>query len=185
MKEMRERFFVLTGGPGSGKTTLADALRKQSVACVPEAGRRIIQTQREIGGRGLPWLDPAHYAEIEFGAGLVAFCEADAGLLTIFDRGILDPIGFLTVSKLVVPRHMHEAARTYRYNRKVFIAPPWKEIYTQDEEREQSFELARATHDAMARVYEEAGYDLVRLPEDSVEARVAFVLATIAAAPAT
>ena len=123
MIETRENFFVLTGGPGSGKSTLVEALRRQGLACVPETGRRIIQTQRRIGGCALPSANPVLYAELELGIGLYAFCEMDASRVTLFDRGILDPIGFLTASNLFVPAYMREAARTYRYNATAFIAP--------------------------------------------------------------
>jgi predicted ATPase len=37
------RLFVITGGPGSGKTTLIDALAQCGVSTMPEAGRDIIE----------------------------------------------------------------------------------------------------------------------------------------------
>jgi predicted ATPase len=47
--------FVITGGPGVGKTTLLLELEKQDVACVPEAARRIIQEQVQAKGDAVPW----------------------------------------------------------------------------------------------------------------------------------
>ena len=46
------RFIVLTGGPGSGKTTLIEALRRLGLAAAPEAGRAIIKEQQEAWNRG-------------------------------------------------------------------------------------------------------------------------------------
>ncbi|MGA3348907.1 MAG: AAA family ATPase [Candidatus Sulfotelmatobacter sp.] len=40
-----ERFFVITGGPGSGKTTLIDALQQAGYARSIEAGRGAIQSR--------------------------------------------------------------------------------------------------------------------------------------------
>ncbi|HTC48983.1 MAG TPA: AAA family ATPase [Candidatus Aquilonibacter sp.] len=40
-----ERFFVITGGPGSGKTTLIDALQQAGYARSIEAGRGVIQSR--------------------------------------------------------------------------------------------------------------------------------------------
>ena len=48
-----ERLLVLTGGPGSGKTTLIDAFQRAGYARSWEAGRSIIQDQVAIGGRAL------------------------------------------------------------------------------------------------------------------------------------
>ncbi len=56
------------------------------------------------------------------------------------------------------------AAEELRYNRTVFIAPPWREIYANDTERKQDWAESVATHDAMVLAYEALGYDLVPLP---------------------
>ena len=45
--------FVITGGPGSGKTTLIDALARAGFARTVEAGRAIIQDQQAIDGPAL------------------------------------------------------------------------------------------------------------------------------------
>lgn len=60
-------FHVITGGPGSGKTTLIDALAAEGVRHRPEAGRAIIRDQAVIGGTALPWADRAAFAELILG----------------------------------------------------------------------------------------------------------------------
>jgi predicted ATPase len=77
---------------------------------------------------------------------------------------------------------MAAAARLFRYHRRVFIAPPWPEIFAQDEERRQTPEEAARTHAAMAAVYAEYGYELVELPRVSVAQRVRFILRETGAA---
>jgi len=59
-----QNFFVLTGGPGSGKSTLMDALQRAGHARSIEAGRSIIRDQLAIGGKALPWADPDAFAEL-------------------------------------------------------------------------------------------------------------------------
>ena len=59
-----QRLFVVTGGPGSGKTTLIDALAQGGCARSIEAGRGVIQDQVTIGGHALPWRDPQAFAEL-------------------------------------------------------------------------------------------------------------------------
>ena len=71
---------------------------------------------------------------------------------------------------------MQKAAETFRYNRTVFIAPPWPEIFQQDRERKQDFEEAVRTYHAVLATYAENAYDVVEIPRVPVEERVRFVL---------
>lgn len=58
-----QHLFVITGGPGSGKSTLVDALAPRSPQTMPEAARAIIRDQVEIGGNAVPWSDRNGFAE--------------------------------------------------------------------------------------------------------------------------
>ena len=80
---------------------------------------------------------------------------------------------------LPVPKHVEKAVELFRYNRKVFIAPPWEEIFEQDRERKQDFTEAVRTYETMVSTYIDKGYRLVELPRGSVEERVTFVIKAI------
>lgn len=182
MPEHANRFFVVTGGPGSGKSTLLSALEASGRLCLPEAGRAIIQAQVAIGGSALPWADPVAFAELMLSWEIRSYHEADAaGRIAFFDRGVPDVAGYLRLTGLPVPAHVEKAVAIYRYNRKVFIAPPWPDIFTQDRERKQDFTEAVRTYEALAATYSAAGYELIELPRVPVEDRAAFVLQTVAA----
>ena len=148
---------------------------------MPEAGRAIIRDQVAIGGSALPWADRILFAELMLSWELRSWREAHQCTGPVmFDRGIPDVIGYLELSELPVPSHVVKAADTYRYASRVFIAPPWPEIFGNDAERKQSMSEAEATYSAMVRVYERLGYTLVHLPRASVDERVRFVLAELA-----
>lgn len=182
-REPSSRFFVVTGGPGSGKTTLIDALAAVGPARTLEAGRAIIQDQVAIGGRALPWSDRQLYVELMLSWEMRSYRLAvEHNAPVIFDRGMPDIVGYLHVAGLPVPPHVDRAARTLRYNRRVFIAPPWREIFNPDAERKQTFAEAERTYRAMVDVYTEYDYELIALPLASVSERVGFVAAKIATA---
>ncbi|MGS0895607.1 AAA family ATPase [Burkholderia stagnalis] len=171
------RFFVVTGGPGSGKSTLLDALEHAGFARSQEAGRGVIRDQAAIGGHALPWRDPAAFAELMLSWEMRSYHLARQALgPVLFDRGVPDVIGYLRLTGLAVPVHADAAARRFRYHRRVFIAPPWPDIYARDAERRQDFDEAARTYDAMVDCYTSYGYRLVELPRASVAARVRFVL---------
>jgi predicted ATPase len=177
VNDAAERFFVITGGPGSGKSTLTDALERAGYTRSVEAGRAIIQAQVAIDGPALPWRDPALFAELMLSWELRSYglAQEQRGPM-FFDRGVPDVVGYLRLTNLPVPVHMGRAAETYRYHRRVFIAPPWREIFAQDGERKQDFAEAVRTYDAMVATYADFGYELVELPRISIESRVDFVL---------
>lgn len=177
-----ERFHVVTGGPGSGKTTLIEALAKAGFARTLEAGRAIIQDQLAIDGPALPWRDPLAFAELMLGWEMRSYRMAEAASGPVFfDRGVTDVIGYLTLVGHPVPAHVMRAAERIRYNRRVFIAPPWPAIFTQDAERKQTQEEAVRTYEALVKAYASQGYEPMSLPLVSIEKRVRFVLDTIGA----
>ena len=62
----RDSFFVVTGGPGAGKTTLIERLAAQGFATVEEAGRRIIREQKASGGNATHDGDRLAYRALMF-----------------------------------------------------------------------------------------------------------------------
>jgi predicted ATPase len=173
----RENFFVITGGPGTGKSSLLAGIQRQGYLTTPEAGRGIIQDQVAIAGHGLPWDDRKLFAELMLCWDMRSYrvAEHNSGIV-FFDRGVIDVLGYLRLSGLPVPEYVRNAANLLRYNRMVFIAPPWRDIFHQDQERKQDFEEAVRTHDALVKAYRDQDYDLIELPCVSVDERIEFVI---------
>jgi predicted ATPase len=177
-----KRFFVVTGGPGSGKSTLIAALARLGIATMQEAGRAIIQDQLAIGGTALPWADREAFAELMLSWELRSYREAlSVKGPVVFDRGVPDMAGYFRLCGMPVPQHVERAVEMFRYHPRVFVAPHWPEIFTQDVERKQTAEEAEATYVAMVEAYSAAGYELIELPKAPVEERVRFVLDRIGA----
>jgi predicted ATPase len=179
-------FFVLTGGPGSGKTTLIDALRAEGFAGTEEAGRGIIRDQVTIGGGALHWADKKLFAELMLAWEMRSWNQALATTGTVFfDRGVPDCIGYMNLCGLPVPDHFRRAAEKFRYNSTVFLLPPWPEIYGNDTERKQDFAEAVQTFEAVAAAYTACRYDLVEVPRAPIADRLAFIKSRALAAPST
>ena len=174
---MTDLKFVVTGGPGSGKSTLINELSGRGIATMPEAGRSIIRHQTSIGGNALPWANQKAYAGLMLSWDLRSYHEAARyARPVVFDRGLPDCIGYLKLIGQPVPSQFERAANQFRYNRHVFLAPFWEEIFSQDAERKQSPDEAKATSDVMVETYTALGYQLIDLPRVSPQERADFVL---------
>ena len=170
-------FHVLTGGPGSGKSSLIEALAGVGQAVAEETGRAIIRDQQIIDGQGLPWREPALFAELMLAWELRAHRQALALRRPVFfDRSLVDVIGYLRLSDLPVGQHLIRAAQELRYQRQVFVLPPWPAIYRNDAQRKQDFAEAERTCEMMCEVYTELGYQLIEVPRASLAQRRDFVL---------
>ena len=174
-----DRFTVLTGGPGSGKTSVIEELRRRGYAGTQEAGRAIIKDQQLIGGKALHTGDRVLFAELMLCWEIRSYriAQDDPAPAVFFDRGIPEFPGYYRLSGLPVPAHVAVAARLFRYRPRVFVAPPWPEIYATDSERGQDYAEAVATCEAVTAAYAEHGYELIELPFAPVGERADFVLA--------
>ncbi|HBR5152908.1 TPA: AAA family ATPase, partial [Klebsiella pneumoniae] len=93
--------FILTGGPGSGKSAIIDSMIKRGFWCSKEAGRGVIQDQVNIGGDALPWANQRAFAELMLSWEMRSWHEAEGQKsLCFFDRGVPDVLGYLRLSEL-------------------------------------------------------------------------------------
>lgn len=174
-------FVVISGCSGGGKSTLLAALARRGWAVFEEPGRLIVREQLACGGDGLPWVDAGKFAVLCIERGLAQLDEAKRTLgLAFFDRSILDAFNALEVLQLPVPARFADALAQPAYHRRVFMTPPWPEIYANDAERRHSFADAVAEFETLVPFYARHGYEVVLLPKVSPEARADFVLARLA-----
>lgn len=172
-----DHLFVITGGPGAGKTAVLLELQRNGSFCVREAAREIIQTQMRTGGDAVPWRNMERYSSLMLEQSVTDYLEnKDATMVTFFDRGIPDTIAHYRLARLPLPSHAYEYAQQYRYNNKVFLFPPWREIYETDAERKQTFEEAIASYEMVKEAYNELGHELIEVFRGPVKARADFIL---------
>jgi predicted ATPase len=173
----KPNFHVFTGGPGVGKTALIGYLKCHGEHVVEESARTVIREQVQAGGAGVPWIDPTLFADLTAARDTAVFDRISGETARVFfDRGIMDSYGAngVTPSAEVI-----EAVRTRRYSTRVFVFPPWREIYETDAERRQDWDEAERTFDRILQQLPVLGYEPVIVPKSDLATRAAFVLAAV------
>lgn len=178
MQSTRNNRFVLTGGPGAGKTAVLDAIGARGYRCVPEVARAIIKARIEAGLSPRP--QPEDFARQIFAADARNHRAASPREVTFFDRGVVDALGMLKASGAMSVTEIETNLRRYAYNKTTFLLPPWEAIYCTDEERDQSFAEAVLVCESLRAWYTQCGYDLVEVPLGSLSDRADFITTVIA-----
>ncbi|MCU0349329.1 MAG: ATP-binding protein [Flavobacterium sp.] len=174
---MSKEIVVLVGGPSSGKTTLIEALKSEGFICYPEISREVIKQAQEQGIEQLFLENPLLFSELLLEGRKKQYESAQKETCnTLFlDRGIPDILAYMHYIGDAYPAFFDEACQQFKYT-KVFMLPPWKEIYISDAERYENYEQAVLIHQHLEETYKKYGYELIEIPKDTVANRVAFVL---------
>ncbi|UXT58057.1 AAA family ATPase [Agrobacterium fabrum] len=171
------RFIILSGCSGGGKSTLLAELARRGFATVEEPGRRIVIEETRNGGTALPWIDMQAFARRAIAMALEDRRVTPKEGLVFFDRGLIDAASAL--HHISGDRFIDTLRDTHRYNSLVFLTPPWPEIYRSDDERKHGFDAAVEEYERLVRDYEGLGYDIVVLPKSAVAERADLILTRI------
>ena len=170
--------FVITGGPGAGKTTILNALAERGYIYVSESARAIIRERLASGlsprppleqfGNDILQMDIARYRETRVTDHPV-----------FFDRGIVDALGILDQQNAISVEEAAVYVRSFPYNKVVLLMPPWEEIYSTDSERDQTFSESVQVFEGLRKWYARWGYETIEVPLTAIDQRVNFILQTV------
>lgn len=173
---MKKELIVITGGPGTGKTTIIDALIEQGYACFPEISRQITLEAKKQGIEQLFLERPLMFSELLLEGRKKQHLQAsqDVAEIVFMDRGIPDILAYMHYIGDSYPAFFDQASREHSYS-KVFVLPPWEDIYESDEARYENFEQAKLIFNHLIETYGKYGYQLIEVPCGTVEERIEFI----------
>lgn len=174
---MTTKKIVITGGPGTGKSSIINALIKRGYTCLEEVSRQITLEAKKKGVDQLFLTKPLLFSELLLNGRHQQFIDADTlnSDVVFFDRGIPDILAYMDFIGDSYPERFVEICKTTIYDF-VFILKPWKSIYTTDNERYEDFNQAQNIHKHLVNTYKSFNYTLVDVPFDTVEKRTNFIL---------
>lgn len=167
-------WYVITGGPGSGKTTTVNLLQKRGYTTTIEHARHYIDTQR-ITGRTV---EEIRKNQIEFQKGILDMqIEQEASLppgeIVFLDRALPDALAYYRFLKIPENEKLVNALKEASY-KKIFILDflPLVNDYARSED-----EVAqKQIHLLLTEVYESLPFPVIHVPVLPPEERVDFIL---------
>ncbi len=174
---MQNKKIVITGGPGTGKSSVIKYLERQGHQCLHEVSRQITVEAQKQGISQLFLEQPLLFSEKLKDARVEQYLEASTKLekFVFLDRGLPDIVAYMDYFDTSYPTRFKEACENHKYQQ-VFLLPPWEEIYRNDNERYENFEQATRIHQFLEKAYISFGYEAVSVPKLSVELRCKFIL---------
>lgn len=173
----RTNWYVITGGPGSGKTTTVDLLQKRGYKTTIENARHYLETQRASGKT----VEEIRANQREFQLGVLRMqIEQESSLspddIVFLDRAIPDARAYYRFLDLPEDPILTEAIRTVSY-KKIFLLDCLPLV--NDYARRENEAGQKKIHRLLTEVYESLPFPVIKVPILPAEERVDFVLANL------
>ncbi len=174
---MKTKRIVISGGPGSGKTTLIDHLSDLGYDCLPEISREVTLEAQKQGIAQLFLTDPVLFSKKLLYGRLDQFHEGPEhnASFVFYDRGMPDVTAYMDYLGTEYSDEFGEICMAHRYDA-VFLLPPWEEIYQSDNERYESWEEAQRIYTYLLNGYRNYKYEPHVVPVGTIPERASEIL---------
>lgn len=167
-------WYVITGGPSSGKTTTIDLLRQRGYTTTIEHARHYIDTQKVTGKT----VAEIRKNQQEFQSGILDMqIEQEASLskdeLVFLDRAVPDALAYYRFLNIPLDKKLEDALKEASY-KKIFILDflPLVNDYARNEDGPAQQKI----HALITEVYQSLPFPVIHVPVIPPEERVNFIL---------
>jgi predicted ATPase len=170
----KTNWYVITGGPGAGKTTTVNLLSARGYKITIEHARHYIDTQRQNGKT----VEEIRRNQKEFQLSVLEMqIKQEAGLspdeLVFLDRAIPDALAYYRFLHLTEDKQLLKALESVSY-KKIFILDCLRLV--KDYARVEDEAAQKTIQQLLIEVYTSLNFPIVRVPVLPPEKRVDFIL---------
>jgi len=176
MSMIKNKKIVISGGPGSGKTTLVNLLRNRGHECVEEFSRIIIENAQKKGEKNIFKSEPISFSEEIWKGRKEQYEKFDIYWgkakkpYVFFDRGLHDVVAYLECNGVPYDPHKFDLSN-FPYEMALLL-PPWKAIYIKDNERKEDFEETEKLYFYIKNTYQKNNIPIIEIPFQNPELRI-------------
>lgn len=170
----RQRRYIITGGPGSGKTSIINDLAKRGYLVAQEAATDVIEEGLQQNLED-PWMADDYHIKI---SSLMAKRQKEIGNspkdIVFFDRGHLDGITYILLQRRKLPQQVVDYVQSTIdegfFDKTVFFIENLG-VCEQASNRTETLEEALAKSRQIKQNYLALGYEVIDIPPDTIEQR--------------
>lgn len=177
-----QKRYIITGGPGSGKTSIINELAKRGYLIVQEAATDVIEEGLKKNEQA-PWMADDYHVQIST---LMAKRQEEVQNLgqtvAFFDRGHLDGITYILLQRRYLPQevidYVQAAVDESYFDKTVFFIENL-EFCELAPHRDESLGEALEKSRHLKQNYQALGYEVVNIPPGTVEQRTEWIIEQI------
>jgi predicted ATPase len=172
---MTNNWFVITGGPSTGKSKLIKEFENLGYKTVPEVARTVIDEAISKGATAEEYRRDEKKFQYEV-ANLKAEIEKnlDSNEIVFFDRGMQDTMAYLKYYDFEIDKTIKSYLEKSKYQ-KVFILEPL-ERFKEDYARVESPEFSSKIYTFLIDAYKEYGMVPISVPDIGLNNRLQFII---------
>ncbi|MFX0557157.1 AAA family ATPase [Maribacter sp. CXY002] len=184
LNDLNGKKIVITGAPGTGKTSIIKSLENTGFYCYHEIIRTMTMEAKKTSDKEHFLNNPIDFVDDSksfnkqlLTARLNQFLDGSKqSIETIFyDRGMPDVLAYMDYFKQPYDVQFKKPCEDYKYDA-IILLPPWEAIYIQDDERLETYQQSVELHDHLFDTYTSFGYDVIDVPIGPVTDRMDFIL---------
>lgn len=164
---MKNRKIIISGPPGSGKTTIINALKEKDYNCLEEINPAKINDPAIKNNKNSLSEFLFKHREKQY--------NQFTGQLAFYDRSMIDVVAYLSYWNIQYPKHWSQIIQNCQYANNVFYTPSWKEIYKKSTNRLETYKEAQLIDFFLKKTYLDFGYNIIEIPKVGLEERLNFI----------
>ena len=168
--------IVISGGPGSGKTTIINSLKDLGYFCYDEISRDLIEKSKKNGDQNLFIENPLNFSKILWEKREKQYKNSIIQKKfdkVFFDRSLLDITSYL---EFIGKRNLSLERKIINFNYDVvFLIKPSKKFYRKDFSRYEDFNESLKIHGILKKNYQKY-FKTIKVPYKKLSKRLNFII---------